>query len=224
MAPIVYNRRNKKASVAHKPEVQVHPRQQPQLHQEGKPQVTLEQTVELLRACYLDWESEKKYYHPRNDDEPAEDAKTDSSTSVTWLVSIEEVFQHKCLVLQGKNQNGNQTSRLSYLSSMVVCIVKNSWIGLTKWKESLISMRYQIPRKWNWYLSSWKGELQPGGNSSKFKELGGVKERSKIGARWSRKWETRFCLSIICSPCTNNWIIWSNMTIWKSIRRHFINW
>jgi len=147
-----------------------------------------------------------------------------TATSVTRLVSLEEVFQDKCLVLQGENQYGNQTSRLSYLSSMVPCIMKNSWIGLTKWKASLIFMRYQIPRKWNWSLSSWERELQPSGNSSKFKELGGGKERSKIGARWNRKWETNFCLSIICSPYTNNWIIWSNMAVWKSIQRHFINW
>ena len=86
MAPIVYNRRNKKASVAHKPEVQVHPRQQPQLHQEGKPQVTLEQTVELLRgqlAALTEEVRRNQCYPLRNDDEPAEDAKTDSSTSVT---------------------------------------------------------------------------------------------------------------------------------------------
>jgi len=36
MAAIVYNRRNKKGSAAHEPEVQVHPRQQPQPHQEGE--------------------------------------------------------------------------------------------------------------------------------------------------------------------------------------------
>ena len=140
-----------------------------------------------------------------------------TATLVTQLVSLEEVFQGKCLVLQGKNQNGNQTLRLSYLSSMVAWTMKNSWIGLTKWKESLISMRCQILRRWNWSLSSWEEKLQPGRSSSKFKELGWVKERSKIGARWSRKWETSFCLSIICNPCTNNCIIWSSMVMWKSI-------
>ena len=208
--------------------MQVHPKQQPQPHQEGEPQVTLEQTMELLRGQLATltkevWRNQR--YHPRNDDEPTEDAKTDSHTTlVTQLVILEQVFQGKFLVLQGENQNGNQNSRLSCLSSMVAWIMKNSWIGLTKWKESLISMRYQIPRRWNWSLSSWEGELQPGGNNTKFKELGGVKERSKIGARWSRKWETSFCLSIICSPCTNNCIIWSNMAVWKSIQRHFINW
>ena len=50
MTPIVYNRMNKKGFEAHEPEVQVHPRQQPQSHQEGEPYVTLEQTVELLRG------------------------------------------------------------------------------------------------------------------------------------------------------------------------------
>ena len=50
MAPIVYNRRNKKGAAVHEPEVQVQPRQQPQPHQEGEPQVTLEQTVEMLRG------------------------------------------------------------------------------------------------------------------------------------------------------------------------------
>ena len=84
MAPIVYNRRNKKASVAHKPEVQVHPKQQPQLHQEGKPQVTLEQTVELLRgqlAALTEEVRRNQSYHPRNDDEPAEDVETDSHSN-----------------------------------------------------------------------------------------------------------------------------------------------
>nr|POE46274.1 hypothetical protein CFP56_57543 [Quercus suber] len=41
---------NNKASAAHEPEVQVHPRQQLQPQQEGEPCVTLEETVELLRG------------------------------------------------------------------------------------------------------------------------------------------------------------------------------
>ena len=45
------------------------------------------------------------------------------------------------------SKSGNPTSRLSYLSSMVALIMKNSWTGLTKWKDSLISMRYQTTRR-----------------------------------------------------------------------------
>ena len=81
MTPIVYNRRNKKGSAAHEPEVQVHPRQQPQPHQEGESHVTLEQTMELLRRQFAALAEEvrrNRRYYPRNDDEPAEDVETDS--------------------------------------------------------------------------------------------------------------------------------------------------
>ena len=84
MAPIVYNRRNKKGAAVHEPEVQVQPRQQPQPHQEGEPQVTLEQTVELLRGQLAALTKEvrrNRRYHPRNDDETAEDAETDSHSN-----------------------------------------------------------------------------------------------------------------------------------------------
>ena len=84
MAPIVYNRRNKRGAAVHEPEVQVQPRQQPQPHQEGEPQVTLEQTVEMLRgqlAVLTEEVRRNRRYHPRNDDEIAEDAETDSHSS-----------------------------------------------------------------------------------------------------------------------------------------------
>nr|POE76707.1 hypothetical protein CFP56_74679 [Quercus suber] len=83
MTPMVYNRRNKKAFAAHEPEVQVHPKQQPQPHQ-GEPQVTLKQTVELLRgqlAALTEEVRRIQRYHPRNDDELAEDAETDSHSN-----------------------------------------------------------------------------------------------------------------------------------------------
>ena len=84
MAPIFYNRRNKKGAAVHEPEVQVQPRQQPQPHQEGEPQVTLEQTVELLRGQLAALTKEvrrNRRYHPTNDDETAEDAETDSHSN-----------------------------------------------------------------------------------------------------------------------------------------------
>ena len=79
MAPIVYNRRDKKASATHELLVQVHPKQQPQPYQEGKPQVTLEQTVELLRGQLVSLTKEVRRnwrYYLRN--EPAKDAETDN--------------------------------------------------------------------------------------------------------------------------------------------------
>nr|POF20197.1 hypothetical protein CFP56_35984 [Quercus suber] len=84
MAPIIYNRRNKKGSIAHEPKVQVHPRQQLQPHQEGESQVTLEQTVELLRgqlAAFIEEVRRNRRYHPRNDNESAEDAENDSHSN-----------------------------------------------------------------------------------------------------------------------------------------------
>ena len=84
MAPIVYNRRNKKAFVAHEPEVWVHPKQQPQPHQEGEPQVTLKQTMELLRGQLASLTEEVRRirrYHPRNNDELAKDAEIDSHSN-----------------------------------------------------------------------------------------------------------------------------------------------
>ena len=89
MAPIIYNRRNKKGSTAHEPEVQVHPRQQLQPHQEGESQVTLEQTVELLKGQLVALTEEvrrNRHYHPRNDDELAEDAEIDSHSNFSNLI------------------------------------------------------------------------------------------------------------------------------------------
>ena len=83
MAPIFYNRRNKKGAAVHEPEEQVQSRQQPQPHQ-GEPQVTLEHTVELLRGQLAALTKEvrrNRRYHPRNDDETAEDAETDSHSN-----------------------------------------------------------------------------------------------------------------------------------------------
>ena len=79
MAPIVYNIRDKKAFATHEPVVQVHPRQQPQPYQEGEPQVTLEQTMELLREQLVSLTEEvrrNRRYHLRN--EPAKDTEIDN--------------------------------------------------------------------------------------------------------------------------------------------------
>ena len=84
MAPIVYNRRNKRGAAVHEPEVQVQPRQQPQPQKEGEPQVTLEQIVEMLRgqlAVLIEEVRRNRHYHPRNDDETAEDVETDSHSN-----------------------------------------------------------------------------------------------------------------------------------------------
>ena len=84
MAPIVYHRRTKKGVAVHEAEVQVQPRQQMHPHQEREPQVTLEKTVELLRgkiAALIEEVRRNQRYHPRNDDEPAKDAETDSHSN-----------------------------------------------------------------------------------------------------------------------------------------------
>ena len=84
MAPIVYDRRNKKVSAAHEPEVQVHPRQQPQPHQEGELQVTLKRTIWAARGQLAALTKEvrrNQCCHPRNDDEPIEDTETDSHSN-----------------------------------------------------------------------------------------------------------------------------------------------
>ena len=53
------------------------------------------------------------------------------------------------------------------------------------------------PRRRSWSLSSWEGELQLGGDNSKFRQLGSVKERSNNGSKWSRNYKSNFCLSTI---------------------------
>ena len=54
MTPIVYNRRNKKVFEAHELEMQVHPRQQPQSHQEGLGDIGANCGAAKGAACYLD--------------------------------------------------------------------------------------------------------------------------------------------------------------------------
>ena len=113
MAPIVYNRRNKKAFAAHEPEVRVHPKQQPQPHQEGEPQVTLKQTVEPLQgqlAALTEEVRRNRRYHPRNDDEPAE---TDSQSN------FDNPIGQPRGGVQRQVPSPPRGSRLSYLSSMI---------------------------------------------------------------------------------------------------------
>nr|POE91220.1 hypothetical protein CFP56_40462 [Quercus suber] len=57
---------DKKASATHEPMVQVHPRQQLQPYQEGEPQVTLEQIVELLRGQLVSLTKESSYKQLHN--------------------------------------------------------------------------------------------------------------------------------------------------------------
>ena len=101
--------------------------------------------MELLRGqlAALTEEVRRSWrYHPRNDDEPVEDAETDSHNNFSNPIGQpRRGVPRQVPSLQRENQNGNLTSRLSYLSSMVAKIMKNSWIDLTKWKESLISIR-----------------------------------------------------------------------------------
>ena len=145
-----------------------------------------------------------------------------ATTSITHLANLWEEIS-KCLCknqgqvlcigkfLKDKNQNGSQTSKLTLQNSKGAWILKNLWTGWIKSRGYLSTKKSKITRRWSWSLSSWERELQPGGNNSKFRELGRVKERSKNGSKWSGNCKSNFCLSTICKLSTKMILGWSSI-------------